>query len=204
MIELLLSNVGYFAEGFLGNLLISALSMGLGTVLGGFIGLVRAGYGGILRALADFCTAICRNVPSFVLLFYMAFMIPNQISWGGDTVDVPIWVKAVVALTFPVIGFASDQTLAFFMQYRARISRPGETFLVAWVQYLLIIIMASAVTSVIGADEIVGRANTFIARQNDPQLLLATYCFVALWFLGAGLILSGLLKSVLWLNSLTR
>ncbi|MEM7296089.1 MAG: hypothetical protein AAF330_05605 [Pseudomonadota bacterium] len=198
MIQELISQTPYFAEGFGGNLLMSVLAMSAGTLIGGILGCVRAGYGGLIALLAGFSTSICRNVPSFVLLFYMAFMIPNQITWSGEIVEVPVWFKATVALTFPVIGFASDQTVAFFGQYRDRVQRAGETFIVAWVQYLLIILMASAVASVIGADEIVGRANAYVARSNDPQFLLVTYGYVSIWFLGSGLLVTALMRGLLW------
>ncbi len=201
-IEILWQETANFAEGYQGNLMISAFSMLLGTLIGGLLGCVRAGYSGLIRAGAEFLTSICRNVPSFVLLFYMAFMIPNEVTWlDGTILKVPLWFKATVALTFPVIGFASDQTLAYFTQYRARISGAGETFWVAWVQYFLIIIMASATASVIGADEIVGRANTVIARSDDAGFLLMTYGYVSLWFLATGLAVTGVLKLVLGLRA---
>jgi len=200
MIETLLAETGYFAEGFQGNLLISALSMAAGSVIGGVLGCIRAGYDGLFGSVAGLLTNVCRNVPSFVLLFYMAFMIPNEVNWGGETVAVPIWFKAVLALTFPVIGFASDQTQAYFEQYRSRVSGAGETFFVAWVQYFLIIIMASAVASVIGVDEIVGRANAVVSRTDNAQFLLLTYGYVSLWFLATGLLITGALKSVLWVR----
>ena len=80
--------------------------------------------------------------------------------------------KATVALTFPVIGFASDQTLGYFQQRRYGASGAFETFAVAWLKYFLIVIMASATASVIGADEIVGRANILISQSDDDSLLL--------------------------------
>ncbi|MEM7490269.1 MAG: hypothetical protein AAF390_14200 [Pseudomonadota bacterium] len=201
MIGTLWAETPYLAGGFQGNLLISALSMGLGTALGGVLGCLRMGFGGVVRGAASALTSLCRNVPSFVLLFYMAFMTPGEIVLSGETVQVPVWIKAVLALTFPVIGFASDQTLAYFTQYRARLDGAGETFVVAWVQYLLIIIMASATASVIGADEIVGRANTVIARSDDARFLLLTYGYVSVWFLGTGLVVSAVLRAGLWMRA---
>ncbi|MCY4179730.1 MAG: hypothetical protein OXD48_05550, partial [Litoreibacter sp.] len=142
-----------------------------------------------------------RNVPSFVLLFYMAFMLPTEVEIGGTSHFVPLWIKATLALTFPVIGFASDQSLAYFEQSEMGIRGAGETFAVAWMQYFLIILMASATASVIGADEIVGRANTLVARSGDPSFLLVTYAYVSLWFMAAGLVLSGLLRLLVWTRS---
>lgn len=194
MIGLILGHTAYLAGGFATNLLISALSMGFGTVFGVVLGRMRfRGLRGV-SALAILATTICRNVPSFVLLFYMASMIPSEIDWNGDILAVPLWIKATLALTFPVIGFASDQSLGYFRQHAAGLPGAAETFGIAWMQYFLIIIMASATASVIGADEIIGRANTLIAQYDDPQLMIMIYAYVSMWFLATGLTLSTLLR----------
>ena len=99
-------------------------------------------------------------------------------------------LKATLALTMPVIGFASDQGLALLRQRRERIAGAEATYIVAWLQYFLIILMASATASVIGADEIVGRANRVIATDDRPAFLIATYVYVSAWFLVSGLLVS--------------
>ena len=197
MFEILWDRTPYLAGGFATNLLISILSMGLGTAIGGLLGLVRsrAPRGG--DWLARQATNVCRNVPSFVLLFYMAFMLPSEIDLAGRIIAVPVWIKATLALTFPVIGFASDQSLGYFAQRRDNIAGALDTFVIAWIQYFLIIIMASATASVIGADEIVGRANLILAQDGSPTFLLVTYLYVSAWFLIAGLAMSAL---TLWLT----
>ena len=140
---------------------------------------------------AALVTGLCRNVPSFVLMFYVAFVLPVEIAWGDAVVPVPMWVKATLALTIPVIGFASDQSLAFRRQRDDGVAGAGAIFLTAWLQYFLIILMASATASVIGADEVVGRANRVIATDQRPGFLVATYLYVSAWFLVTGLALSG-------------
>ena len=124
-------------------------------------------------------------------------MVPSEVEVGSQIIALPLWIKATVALIFPVIGFASDQTLGYFQQRREGTSGAFETFAVAWLQYFLIIIMASATASVIGADEIVGRANILISQSGDDSLLLPTYLFVSIWFISAGLLFSGVLKLIL-------
>lgn len=195
MIDILMQRTPYLAGGFAMNLVISSLSMTLGTLAGLVIGLIRA-RGGIAGKPARFATDVCRNVPSFVLMFYMAFMLPSEIELGDEIYKLPLWFKATLALTFPVIGFTSDQTVGYFRQKAAGLKGARETFVVAWVQYFLIIIMASATASVIGADEIVGRANIVIASSNNPAFLLVTYSYVASWFIVTGLVVSGLSKQL--------
>ena len=197
MIAYLLSHTGFLAEGFAINLLMSALAMSVGTIIGVFLGSWRfkRHLGG--SALGGLGTSICRNVPSFVLLFYLTSMVPSEVEVGSQIIAVPLWVKATVAYIFPVTGFASDQTLGYFQHRRDGTSGAFETFAVAWLQYFLIIIMVSATASVIGADEIVGRANILISQSGDDSLLLPTYLFVSLWFISAGLLFSGVLKLIL-------
>lgn len=194
MIRTVLGHSGHLAGGFLLNLLISVLSMAVGTVIGATLGRLRHAGMRALDLPSRFATSICRNVPSFVLLFYMASMIPSELTIGDAIYPVPLWIKATLALVFPVIGFASDQSLGYFEQRDAGLDGAGETFTVAWVQYFLIIIMASATASIIGADEIVSRANTLIATQGDSDFMIGMYLFVSLWFIGIGLLLTSGIK----------
>ncbi|MGY6633401.1 MAG: hypothetical protein ACXIU8_06600 [Alkalilacustris sp.] len=180
----------FLAIGFLTNLLIAASAMALGTLLGLVLAGLRAAGRWWTRPPAALLTNLCRNVPSFVLLFYVAFMLPVEVEVAGRLVAVPLWLKATVALTIPVVGFVSDQALGLRRQRAHGDSAAMATFFVAWMQYFLIIIMASATASVIGADEIVGRANRLIAQDHRPAFLLLTYVYVSLWFMVAGLIFS--------------
>ena len=123
-------------------------------------------------------------------MFYAALVLPVELPWQGSVVTVPLLVKATLALTLPVIGFASDQGLALLRQRHERIAGAEATYIVAWLQYFLIILMASATASVIGADEIVGRANRVIATDDRPAFLIATYGYVSAWFLVSGLLVS--------------
>ena len=115
---------------------------------------------------------------------------PGRAPVAGIVRDGAALVKATLALTMPVIGFASDQGLALRRQRRERIAGAEATYIVAWLQYFLIILMASATASVIGADEIVGRANRVIATDDRPAFLIATYVYVSAWFLVSGLLVS--------------
>jgi polar amino acid transport system permease protein len=179
----------YLAGGFARNLIIAALAMAAGTVVGVALGWLR-GRGRIARAPAALATGLCRNVPSFVLMFYVAFVLPVEIESSGVVVAVPLWIKATLALAIPVTGFASDQWCGFRRQAAERSGGAGATFLAAWLQYFLIVLMASSTASVIGVDEIVARANRVIATDQRPGFLIATYLYASLWFLAAGLAVS--------------
>ena len=101
-LALLLERTPYLAGGFATNLLISVVSMTLGSLFGVGLGALRA-RGGVLVAPARFATDLCRNVPSFVLMFYMAFMLPAEVTLGGEIYALPLWLKATMrrARLFP-------------------------------------------------------------------------------------------------------
>jgi ABC-type amino acid transport system permease subunit len=195
-IAAVLSHTPYLAGGFAMNLLISVLSMTIGTIVGVTLGRLRHAGVTAFDLPARLATSICRNVPSFVLLYYMASMIPSEVEIAGAIHSVPLWIKATLALVFPVVGFSSDQALGHFAQRDAGTTGARETFLVAWAQYFLIIIMASATASIIGADEIVGRANELITLQGGDGFLISMYLYVSIWFIASGLALSAIIAKL--------
>lgn len=183
----------YLLGGFAWNLVIAVLAMAAGTLLGAGLAWLRGlrGPGGRLpRRAAAVLALLCRNVPSFVLMFYVAFVLPVEIETAGGPVALPLWIKATLALTIPVTGFVADQALAYRRQAAEGMAHAGATFLVAWLQYFLIVLMASATASVIGADEIVARANRVIATDPRPEFVMAVYLYVSLWFLMAGVLVT--------------
>ncbi|WP_051203151.1 hypothetical protein [Sediminimonas qiaohouensis] len=184
--DILLAWTPYMAEGFATNLSISALAMAVGGMLGLVLGVVRIGMDGAGRAAGRSATALCRNVPSFVLMFYLAAMLPREIVLlSGEAVPLPTWIKAAVALAVPVTGFLSDQIAG-----ARRDGRPlfGAPVRFATLQYFMIIVMASATSSVIGADDLVARAARVAAITDVPGVLSWCYAYAALWFLTFGIL----------------
>lgn len=194
MIADLIAQTSYLAEGFLWNMLISVVSMSLGTMLGFGLAKLRCTGFGSLRRSAFFVTSLCRNVPSFVLLFYMASLLPNEISVGSVTFPTPTWAKAALALTFPVVGFCSDQFTALGSAENLFVAR--RSLILAWSQYFLIIIMASATASVIGVDEIVSRANILAASAADEYFRLVIYGYASAFFLTSGIFVTLAIKAI--------
>lgn len=182
-----------FVEGFSLNLAISLVAMATGSAIGWLIACGRYSTHPTLAKASTMATGIFRNIPSFVFMFYIAFIIPIEFEWQGETVRFPVWIKAAIALAIPVIGFTSDQCYRVFRERALNNPVVLPMFFVSWTQYFLIIIMASSTASAIGVHEIVGRANTAIAITRDPNLMLWIYLYVAAWFLFAAIIINGLL-----------
>ncbi|ODS22414.1 hypothetical protein AB835_14300 [Candidatus Endobugula sertula] len=185
-----------FAAGFGLNLSISLTAMLVGTLIGWLLASGRSSSTHWASIISSLATGIFRNIPSFVFMFYIAFVIPIEFEWQGEPIRFPVWIKASIALAVPVIGFASDQfyRLTYEIKQGNIIALP--MFFVSWAQYFVIIIMASSTASVIGVHEIVGRANTAIAVIRDPNNMLWIYLYVAGWFLCSAIIINMILKWV--------
>lgn len=185
-LDVLLAWTPYMAEGFVMNLHISGLAILIGTAVGLAIGLLRLMQSRFIALGARGATALCRNVPSFVMMFYLAVMLPQEIALpGGGVQPIDPWIKAALALAIPVAGFLSDQIVG------AQISRRrlfGPTLRIASAQYAMIIVMASATASVIGADDLVARAGRVAAITDTPGFLTWCYAYAALWFFAFGLL----------------
>lgn len=182
--------------GFGLNWLISALSMVLGMAIGFSLALARNQVGGVVRRPAQLLTSTCRNIPSFVLIFYLAFVLPVEISVAGQILTVPLWLKATLALTIPVIGFTSDQGLAYLRQRREGLADARSIFAGAALQYFLIVLMSSATASVIGVEDSVGRMNQMIAYETTPTMMLLGYSYIGLFFITTSLVLSRLARRI--------
>ncbi|MGS2717311.1 hypothetical protein ACVBE9_04010 [Eionea flava] len=183
-------------EGFSLNISISLLAMITGTAVGWCLALGRGSIKGYMAISCHSLTSIFRNIPSFVLMFYIAFAIPIEFEWQGELIHFPAWIKASIALAVPVIGFTADQFLHLRSALKQKNTVALPMFLIAWAQYFVIILMASSTASVIGVHEIVGRANTAIEVLRDPAFMLWMYLYVALWFLLAAALINYLLHYI--------
>lgn len=169
----------YLGEGFLWNILISAVTMAIGTPVG--VGLARLRLSG--SRIGSGLTAAARLPPTFVLIYYLAYALPPSFTVGETVIPLDGWLKASVALSVAVAGFVSDNALSAFRHYRRGEMVEALYFIPAWSTYFLIIMMASSTASVIGVPEIVQRANTVIAAVGEPAAIIWVYLYTMAWFL---------------------
>lgn len=172
----------FLAGGFVWNVIVSLVAMSLGTVLGGALAFARAGSRRRLAGWATSITHVTRNIPTFVFLYYLAYLIPFEIEIGGQVVAVPAWIKASAALSIAVVGFVSDTLLTAIRDWRRGDHAASWLFVPSWTMYLVIIVMASSTASVIGVPEIVSRSNTIIAAVGEDGLMIWAYGYAMLWF----------------------
>lgn len=172
----------FLAGGFVMNILISLVAMAIGTLLGSVLAVLRATAGGTALRVSLTLTEIARNIPTFVFLFYLTFLIPGEVEIAGALVPMPGWVKAAAALSIAVVGFVSDTLAIAIRDWRRGDHAAALLFLPSWTGYLLIIVMASSTASVVGVSEIVSRCNTVIGAVGRNELMLWIYLYAMLWF----------------------
>src|SRR5580704_8895708 len=172
----------FLAGGFGWNVVVSASAMALGTALGAALALGRLSHRPALVRASLALTALSRNIPTFVLLYYLAFLIPVEIQLGAGVYAFPAWLKASLALSVAVVGFVSDNLSDALRQWRAHRLAEALMFIPNWTSYFVVIVMASSTASVIGVRELVSRCNTVIAAVDNPGLMLWIYLYAMLWF----------------------
>jgi polar amino acid transport system permease protein len=89
-------------KGFLMNLLVSVLSMTIGTISGVALGVGLVSLINSVRKISWFLTQFFRNAPWLVLVFYTIALIPFEVKIGPYFIPFPGWLKATIGLSNPL------------------------------------------------------------------------------------------------------
>jgi polar amino acid transport system permease protein len=190
------------ARGFVFNLAISFVAMGIGTIAGLFLGFAQISLLAPVKKGAWIVTHFFRNAPWLVLLFYCMFLLPFQVTLFGVTVPIPDWTKATLGLALPVMANVSEimrgaiqsipttqweaaASLAFNRrQTMWMIIFPQciKRMLPPWMNLYAILTMATVLASIVGVSEMMTLTQRALSAENRPGLLLAFYSYVLLWF----------------------
>jgi len=194
----------FILKGFLLNLLMSFLAIGIATILGILLGLLQISKSGILRWPAHLFTHVFRNSPWLVILFMIMYLLPFEmrLPWGGVLV-LPDWLKATVAFSLPVMAniaeilrgavasiprgqWESAESLAFtYRQTLWMIILPQcvKRMIPAWMNWYALLALATPMASLLGVSEAVGNAQAAMtAAGSRPELLIPFYLFLMLLF----------------------
>ncbi|MEM7169834.1 MAG: amino acid ABC transporter permease [Pseudomonadota bacterium] len=190
-------------QGFVFTIIISFLTMVVGTVLGVFLGLGQISLNPIVAKLAWFFTQVFRNSPWLVLLFIVMLSLPFEIQIGDTIIPVPDWIKAVFGLSLPIMANISEivrgainsvptaqweasESLAFNRRqtlFRIILPQCFKRMIPPWMNWYAILTMATPIVSILGVNEVLNLTRQAIeAENNRPELLVPFYGFVLLIF----------------------
>lgn len=189
-------------QGFLFNLLISVLSMALGTAAGVLFGVWQVSPNAAARKLAWAATQFFRNAPWLVLLFYAMFLLPFAFRVGPVSIAFPAWVKAVIGLALPVaanvseivrggvrsipssqwesaesLGFTRRQTMWMIILPQA-----FKRMIPPWMNLYAILTMATTLISVVGIQDGLTVTRAALVAESRPELMLPMYLMLLLMF----------------------
>lgn len=182
-------------KGFGLNLVISFLAMAIGLVFGAFLGAAQLAKPPLIRWIAKTVTLLLRNSPWLVVMFYVMLIMPFEIHLFGTWFGLPDWIKAVVALVFPVCGYTSEivrggiaavpttqweasDALAFSpYQTMTSIILPQaiRQMLPPTMNLYCSVIMATSLANVVGVQEVMTITQTILTTEIRPGLILPAY-----------------------------
>jgi len=189
--------------GFAFNVAISLVAMLLGTGAGVGLGLALLSEGPILRRVAWGLTQFFRNVPWLVLLFFVMFLVPFQVTVFGLRVPLPDWIKATVGFALPVMANVAEivrgavrsvpatqweaaESLAFTRRqtlFRIVLPQCLKRMLPPWMNVYALIAMATVQASIVGVTEMLTlTAQVHAAEGGRPELFAPLYGFALLCF----------------------
>ncbi|MEJ0003701.1 MAG: ABC transporter permease subunit [Pararobbsia sp.] len=174
----------FLAGGFIWNVVISLVAMGVGTGCGYLLACSRLSSHKVLSKTGHAMTELMRNAPTFVFQFYLVFMLPSELPLPFTALHIPLpsWLKASLALALAVAGFVSDNLLRTLRAWQEGSRRDALLFMLNWSNYFVIIVMASSTASVIGVPELVSRCNTVINATGKTDIMLWVYLYAMTWF----------------------
>jgi polar amino acid transport system permease protein len=190
-------------SGFLFNVIISVLTMLVGTIAGVFLGLGQVSPRLWVRRFTWFITQLFRNSPWLVLLFIVMLSFPFQIEIGGVTIPIPDWAKAVFGLSLPIMANISEivrggilsvptgqweaaESLAYSRSQTLRLVILPQCFkrmIPPWMNWYAILTMATPLVSLLGVEELITLSRQAMESENNhPELLLPFYGFALVIF----------------------
>ena len=190
-------------KGFAMNILISFLTMAVGTLAGVVLGLWQVSPSRPVRRFAWLITQTFRNSPWLVLLFIVMLTFPFRIEAGSTVIQVPDWIKAVFGLSLPIMANLSEvvrgavqsvptgqweaaESLAFSRHqtlWRIVLPQCFKRMIPPWMNWYAILTMATPLVSLLGVEELVTLSRQAMeAENNHPELLIPFYGFALVIF----------------------
>lgn len=192
----------FLLQGFAFNILISFVSIIIGTIAGAALGLGQISISGPVRAVSWTITQFFRNAPWLVLLFYCIFLIPFEFELFGMTIPFPAWIKAVIGLSLPVMANFSEivrgavqsipdgqweaaESLAYTRRqtlWLIILPQCVKRMLPPWMNLYAVLTMATPLVSIVGVAEGMTTTGEILAAENRSDLLIPFYLYLLCLF----------------------
>jgi polar amino acid transport system permease protein len=190
-------------RGFGLNILISFMSMAIGTVLGAGLGIALISENRPLQGAAWSITQFFRNAPWLILLFFMMYLLPFSIHLGPLTIALPDWLKAVIGLALPVMANVAEifrgavrsinpgqweaaESLGFSHRQQLWLIIVPQGFrrmIPPWMNLYAILTTSTTLASIVGVNEVVTLVGQVLGAEGGRTDLLAPlYGYVLLLF----------------------
>ena len=190
-------------QGFVLNLVVSFLTMLIGTLAGVLLGLGQISPIKPLSRSCWFLTQLFRNSPWLVLLFIVMLAFPFEIQIGEHIIQIPAWLKAVFGLSLPIMANISEivrgavasvptgqweaaDSLAYTRSQTLWLVILPQCFkrmIPPWMNWYAILTMATPLISLLGVEEIITLSRQAMeAEDNHPELLVPFFGFALLIF----------------------
>lgn len=192
----------FLLQGFAFNIVISFLSMAIGTVAGAALGLGQISHSVLVRRVCWTVTQFFRNAPWLVLLFYCIFLIPFEFEIFGLTIPFPAWIKAIIGLSLPVMANFSEivrgavqsipdgqweaaESLAYTRRqtlWLIILPQCIKRMLPPWMNLYAVLTMATPLVSIVGVGEAMTTTGEILAAENRSDLLIPFYLYLLCLF----------------------
>lgn len=191
-------------SGFLFNLLVSVASMAIGTITGIILGLGQISLFAPVRGSSWLATQFFRNAPWLVLLFFVMFLLPYQITIWGITIPLPAWMKAIFGLSLPVMANVSEivrggvksipagqwesaESLAFSRRqilWQIILPQAVKRMIPPWMNLYAILTMSTTLISIVGIQDGMTLVKGALVAEARVDLYLPLYGALLLMFFG--------------------
>lgn len=191
------------SSGFFFNVLISLLSMAIGTLAGTALGLAQLSLNPLLRRTAWCITQLFRNSPWLVILFIVLLAFPFEVQIGRWIIPIPDWTKAVIGLSLPIMANIAEivrgavnsvptaqweacESLAFNRRqtlWQIILPQCYKRMIPPWMNWYAILTMATPLCSLLGVEELLTLTRQAMeSEDNHPELLVPFYGFALVMF----------------------
>lgn len=184
-LETLLTWTPFLLEGFGWNVVIAFTAGVIGLALGVPLAYLMQARVRLVAGVSQKASGVIHYLPTFALIFYMAVLLPAEVTLPGlDTsLRIPTWFKVALALAAMQVGYVSENFAIALRAWRDGDVPKAMLFIPGWINGFLITAIASSNASVVGVNELVSRCNTVIAATGQTDLMIPVYLYASLFFL---------------------